>query len=99
MDNLMTEKKLQGYVLDLAEALGFLGYHTWDSRRSQPGFPDLTLVKGSRLIFAELKSAKGKPSPEQKEWLAALRGTSAEVYLWRPCDWVDGSVEKVLLGG
>jgi hypothetical protein len=94
----MTETQLQNYIIELAGALGYRHYHPYDSRKSQPGFPDLTLVKGTRLIFAELKSAKGTTSPEQIEWLAALRGTSAEVYLWRPCDWVDGSIEKVLLG-
>lgn len=51
------------------------------------GFPDLVLVKPPRLIFAELK-VKGKPRPEQNEWLKALIDSScAEVYFWAPADW------------
>lgn len=50
------------------------------------GFPDLVLVKGNRLIFAELKSAKGRLSPEQTEWHQALSKTPAENYIWRPID-------------
>lgn len=51
------------------------------------GFPDLVLVRDDRLVFAELKSATGRTSVEQEAWLAALRLTTAEVYLWKPSDW------------
>lgn len=51
------------------------------------GFPDLVLVRGPRLIFAELKTNKSYPTPAQREWLNDLRGTAAEVYVWRPRDW------------
>jgi hypothetical protein len=50
------------------------------------GFPDLVLVRGDRLIFAELKRDGAKPSPDQREWLEALDPTPAEVYVWRPRD-------------
>lgn len=82
------EAEFQGQVLRLAELSGWLRYHTRDSRRSQPGFPDLVLVREPRLIFAELKrSEKEHPTPEQEQWLARLRGCPVEVYLWRPGDW------------
>jgi len=47
------------------------------------GFPDYVAVRvrdGKRqIIFAELKSEKGKISTEQDDWLTELGG-----YLWRP---------------
>jgi hypothetical protein len=67
-------------------------YHTHDSRRSQAGFPDLVLVRPPRLIFAELKTAKGRVSPAQGEWLedlghvASKVGPRIEVAVWRPDD-------------
>ena len=75
-------------VVEVAHGCGWLTYHTYDSRRSQAGFPDLTMVRGDRLIFAELKSQKGQPNPAQEIWLTTL-GTviGAEVYLWRPDQW------------
>lgn len=82
----LTEKQWQEQVLRLAGLHGFHAYHTHDSRRSQPGFPDLVLVKGGRLIFAELKTETGKTSLAQDVWLEALDETPAEVYLWRPSD-------------
>lgn len=74
--------------------LGWRIYHTRDSRGSYSGFPDLTMVRGPRLVFAELKSDRGIVSSEQAEWLAALRRVEVvEVAVWRPEDWRAGVIE------
>ena len=53
------------------------------------GFPDLVLAHRARgLIFAELKTAKGKPTDSQLDWMARI-GPYAECYLWRPDDLKD----------
>lgn len=88
----ITEKQFQAQVMQLARLRGWSRqYHTHNSRRSVPGFPDLVLVRrvGSRceLIFAELKVGKNKATPEQAEWLADLRDAGQRVYLWTPGDW------------
>ena len=87
----MTEKQWQQQVVDLAQVYGWLVYHTYDSRRSEPGFPDLVMVhKGQeRVIYAELKTARGSLTPDQHEWLRALQACGCEVYLWRPYDFGD----------
>ena len=84
----ISEKHFQSQVLDLAKLSGWLVYHTFDSCRSVPGFPDLVLVRPPRLIFAELKSEEGRIRPEQRAWLEALSGCTqaAESCLWRPRD-------------
>ncbi|MFA7094825.1 MAG: VRR-NUC domain-containing protein [Thermovirgaceae bacterium] len=98
----ITEKQLLGVVRDLALLLGWLFYHTHDSRRSDPGFPDLVLVRQSHLIFAELKSEKGRLTPDQRAWLTELeevarcsRGT-VSAHLWRPSDWLNGIIAEEL---
>lgn len=94
----MTEKELMDAVVELATLLHWDHYHTHDSRRSQPGFPDLVLAKGRRLIVAEIKSAKGRMRPYQQHWLDILTRTGAETYLWRPADWLSGEIEATLRG-
>lgn len=85
----LTEKQWQKQVVDLAVQLGFKrAYHTFDSRRSHPGFPDLVLVR-ERIIYAELKREPRVSSPvsdAQKDWLDALSAAGGECYLWRPAD-------------
>ena len=79
---------LFGSQKGLAPMLGWrpaLSYHTLHSKGSQSGFPDRVLIR-DRLIFAELKRDKGKPTEAQKEWLNGLASAGAEVYLWRPSD-------------
>lgn len=88
------ETPFQKQITDLADIFRWRWYHTHDSRRSNKGFPDLCMVRGDRLIFAEVKTEKGPVTPEQKEWLEELRKTKNEVYLWRPSDWK--SIEDVL---
>lgn len=84
----ISEKQFQAQVVELARLYNWLVYHTYDSRRSAPGFPDLVLVRPPRLIFAELKSEEGRARPEQRTWLEALSGCTQapESHLWRPRD-------------
>lgn len=83
----LKEKEWQNFVLEAAATFGWYVYHTYDSRRSHPGFPDLVLVKPPRVIFAELKTEKGIVKPAQWEWHAALvECTGVDTYLWRPSD-------------
>ena len=98
----VSEAAFQATVLELAALRGWHAYHTHDSRRSQKGFPDLVLVRGGSLIFAELKSAKGRISAEQQGWHDALFHVAWEigdakllrVAIWRPADWPE--IEEAL---
>lgn len=92
----MTEKTLQECVRRLAKLRSWLYYHTHRSQFSPAGFPDVIAIKGDRLVVAELKSDKGKVSPEQQEWLEAFARCGVEVHIWRPSDWQDGTIEAVL---
>lgn len=86
---MIAERDFQQSVIDLAHIYGFaLVYHTHDSRRSVPGFPDLVITGHGRCIFAELKTERGRLSQAQKEWLASLEECAGvETYVWRPSSW------------
>jgi hypothetical protein len=82
---MLTEKAWQRQLVDLARQLGWTVYHTYDSRRSQPGFPDLVLVR-DRVLYVELKREQGKLTDAQAGWLDKLIAAGAEAYCWRPRD-------------
>jgi hypothetical protein len=103
----MTEAVLQEAIIECARTLGWLVYHTHDSRHSAKGFPDLALVRDGRLVFAELKAEGKNPTLDQEAWLLELRtvgtlarphneGPRVQAFLWRPDDWLSGRIESIL---
>ena len=90
-DGALTEKALQSAVQRLARAAGYtFQYHTWDSRRSMFGYPDLTLVHrdpGHPLLMLECKTATGHLTLPQQAWLDALaQCTAVHAQVVRPAD-------------
>lgn len=86
-DENMPEKVFQERIRTIAELGGWLLYHTFDSRRSNPGWPDVVLAHPTgRVIIRELKTMRGRVSPRQREWLQALERAGLDVGVWRPCD-------------
>jgi hypothetical protein len=79
----MSEKQLTAAIVELARTLGWLTYHPWLSVHSAAGFPDLCLVRGERLVFAELKVGTRTLSSAQERWRAALLAAGVEWYEWR----------------
>ena len=73
-------------VTDLCRWLRLRWYHTHDSRRSNAGFPDLVIVGPGEVIYAELKSERGRLSSAQAEWIEALNAAGTKAYVWRPSD-------------
>ena len=90
----MTEAQLQRQVMAVAARLGYLSYHTYSSKRSAPGYPDVTLVHpaGGTLFLLELKRDTEHPTLAQQRWLDALgwvtRVESGVVQPRSLADWV-----------
>jgi len=93
--DIMTERELDKHIRQLCKDLGLFRYHVQDSRGSSAGFPDLVIV-GSGIIFAELKSARGRIRPEQLDWMDRLEQAGATWFLWRPADLADGTIAREL---
>jgi len=108
----VTERELTKAIVAFARERGWLvahfetaramreggGYYT--PQRGDKGFPDLVMVRASRLVFAELKTARGHVDFAQATWLNRLDGVGGivggvECYIWRPADWPD-DVARVL---
>ena len=97
-----TEWDFQAQVMDMARRLGWtLQYHTWSSRHSAAGFPDLVLLhpKQKRVLYVECKALDryGIPkrlTPAQAEWIETLRACGQDVRVWTPLDWDE--IERAL---
>ncbi|MHB8312380.1 MAG: VRR-NUC domain-containing protein [Candidatus Dormibacteria bacterium] len=96
----ISEADLLRSVVHLAHCHGWLSYHTWNSRKSAAGFPDLVMVRSRRLIFVELKSQSGKLTAQQQVWADGLGRAevegSVDYYTWRPGDLISGVIEARL---
>ena len=100
MTRAMPEYRLQEHVEAAARQLGYLVYHTWTSIRSEPGFPDVVMVKDGRLIIAELKRDGREPEIPQRRWLDAFSQVPGiETYVWHGSDWESGRIAEILVGG
>jgi hypothetical protein len=92
LDATISEKDFSQTVVDYAHKRGWLAYHSYRSTRSEYGYPDWTFVRADRLIFAELKTERGRLSATQRVWLFALAAMAEHalgvgVYIWRPSSW------------
>ena len=95
-----SERQFQDKVIAMAIMYGWKVQHSrpamlpgggWATHiQGHVGFPDLVLANRDRgVIYAELKSERGKLSPSQADWLETLTAASAvssETFLWRPND-------------
>lgn len=105
----ISERDWQNQVIQLAKLYKWKVHaerpartkHGWKTPiQGDVGFPDLVLVRGDRLIFAELKTQKGQLSQEQENWYIALSSVAYEreehiqVEVWRPKDFEE--VQKIL---
>jgi len=87
---------LDAHVRRLLRDLNLRGYHTHDSRRSHGGYPDWTIVGTGGVLFRELKTQRGKVSPGQQQWLAALTAARQDADVWRPEDLLSGRIAREL---
>jgi len=111
LDRAQTEKALHAQVLELAELSGWMVLWSDAPAPRCPhcesyvppyrvaGHLDLELVRGPVLLHMELKSAKGRLTPQQAITLELLQGVERiEAMVVRPEDW-DSRIVPVLREG
>ena len=99
----ITEDKLQEYIIELAGWRNWTVVHINDSRAQRAtGLPALLMIRRPRIVWAELNrepnagGPKNDPPAIQQGWVEELKACGAEVYLWRPSDWMSSAIDKVL---
>lgn len=92
----MREKEWQSkYVIPWATALGWWVYHPFLSKFSQRGWPDLSMIRGERVLYAELKPDDRTITEEQAKVITMLRAAGQEVHIWRPATGEDAILEAL----
>lgn len=94
-----TEAQFQSAVIDYAHLRQWRAAHfrpamirtgRWVTpvQADGAGFPDLILVRGHRLVAAELKVGRNRATTAQLDWLGALGHVEGvEAHVWHPQDW------------
>jgi hypothetical protein len=96
----LTERQFQDQVARLARLRGWrvahfrpamtrLGKWVTAVQYDAKGFPDMVLLRGTRILFRELKVSGRKATSEQVQWLLALRDAKQDAALWTPDDWLE----------
>lgn len=90
-----SEKVFMDAVIQIAQTCGWDAHHikpakygaTWKTD-GLPGMPDLILIgqRGQGIIWAELKTDKGKLTEVQEARIVQLISNGEEVHIWRPRD-------------
>jgi len=90
----LSEDEFTDQVIELFQLYGWKVVHFDRARkknggwrtpiRGDPGSPDILAARCGKVIHAELKVGRNKPTEDQEQWLHHL-GEGA--YLWYPCDW------------
>ena len=93
----MTERSLQASIIEICRLYGIAWYHTFDSRRSARGWPDLAMCGASGFITRELKSDHGTMTTDQERWGSRLRRVGISWDVWRPADLRSGRIQRELL--
>lgn len=105
----MTEVELQGIVVKMAEANGWMvkphdkanqgsGNRRAHRNETANGFPDLVLARDGWVLFLELKKQDGRLSQEQVDWSMALpsNGGPTHYEVIRPSDLSRGRLDELL---
>jgi hypothetical protein len=100
------DDSLEAHLRRLMKDLGLTGFHVEKSldveknrkNVSVKGWPDWTIRGPRGVLFRELKSQRGRVTPEQREWLDALAANGMNVGVWRPASLLSGAIAAELAG-
>lgn len=100
------EQQVQAAIVQTALVLGWRVSHFRAARTGKGyrtpveghvGFPDLVLARAGVVFAWELKGAGGRPTVEQRAWLAELAGGVADARVVGP-DELDDAIRALELG-
>ena len=82
----VTETDIRRQIQDYLRIRGWFVFYILQGLGAYKGIPDLIAVKNGRVLFIELKTARGRQSDYQKQFQADLEAAGGEYVLCRGVD-------------
>lgn len=86
----VTETDIRRQIQDYLRIRGWFVFYNLQGLGSYRGISDLTAVRAGRVLFIELKTARGRQSDYQKQFQADLEAAGGEYVLCRGVDDLQG---------
>jgi len=86
----VTETDIRRQIQDYLRIRGWFVFYILQGLGAYKGIPDLIAVKNGRVLFIELKTARGRQSDYQKQFPADLEAAGGEYVLCRGVDDLQG---------
>lgn len=90
----INETDIKNQIKDYLYLRGWFNFPLTAGMGSYPGLPDRIAVKNGRVLFIEVKTAKGKQSPKQEEFEDRIKEAGGEYYVVRGIDDIQKIIEK-----
>ena len=87
---IVTETDIRHQVQYYLRLKGWFVFYNLQGLGSYRGISDLTAVRAGRVLFIELKTARGRQSDYQKQFQADLEAAGGEYVLCRGVDDLQG---------
>ena len=82
----VTEADIRRQVTDYLQLRQYFCFYVLQGLGAYKGIPDLIAVKNGRVLFIELKTARGRQSDHQKKFQADLEAAGGKYVLCRGVD-------------
>ena len=82
----LTETDIRRQVTDYLQLRQYFCFYVLQGLGAYKGIPDLIAAKDGRVLFIELKTARGRQSEHQKKFQADLEAHGGEYVLCRGVD-------------
>lgn len=86
----LTETDIRRQVTDYLQLRQYFCFYVLQGLGAYKGIPDLIAAKDGRVLFIELKTARGRQSEHQKKFQADLEAHGGEYVLCRGVDDLQG---------
>jgi Holliday junction resolvase len=86
----LTETDIRRQVTDYLQLRQYFCFYVLQGLGAYKGIPDLIAVKNGRVLFIELKTARGRQSDYQRKFQADLEAAGGEYVLCRGVDDLQG---------